>query len=65
MSGDAGAIGGGAFDADRNGFSELANPQCQVVVSDCSGIELTVFEQNPVSVMTAAWWVSAWVSMPQ
>lgn len=46
MSGDAGTIGGGAFDADRDGFSELANPQCQVVVSGCSGVELTVFEQN-------------------
>ena len=55
VSADAGTVGGGAFYANRDGLTVLAQPRCQFVVSVCGGEELAVFEQNAGMVMTAAW----------
>jgi hypothetical protein len=65
MSGDAGAIGGGAFDADCDLVTVVADPCDQVVISQCGGVKLTICEQDSGVGEDGCMVVSACVSIPQ
>ena len=62
--GEFGAVAAGAFHPGGDDRAETGDEVDDLPVAGPHGQELLVGEVPPVSVMTATWWVSAWVSIP-